>query len=367
MKVKKIVVSSLLFSIVGLSILACKKDVFSESVDPGSKNEIFENRALTNSYGVSTDGKLLIFNTIADFDNLSDAPESMNQKEEEQFFADFSGTVNAITFPKFIQTKKYVGWTLTGQENNYPSLVLKMLNADGAVQVGNYIYRLDFDNQYVYVISTKDKSIAYNDLVNGNISNKSVKQFNWDQEVVDIMENRFVKESQASPRKNFKKITDKKDLDFLLTANYNNQTASATIAGKHYSSVLKARYRWTPICWDLYCKVVMKETTTEITTDNDGNITSHTNTTNANVPVRLSWQRSYKKKNSTIHGYQICSNEGTGYALGQSYQGLKALSRFILGATAEAKVNGEWQLMAFGTPDQYVNGTAYQVRINAGY
>jgi hypothetical protein len=111
----------------------------------------------------------------------------------------------------------------------------------------------------------------------------------------------------------------------------------------------------------------MKETTTEITTDSEGNITSHTNTVDANIPVRLSWQRAYKKKNSTAHGYQMCTNSGTGRAVGQSYQGLKALSKFIIGANAEAQINGSWQLMDFGTPSKYVNGTAYQVRINAGY
>jgi hypothetical protein len=38
-----------------------------------------------------------------------------------------------------------------------------------------------------------------------------------------------------------------------------------------------------------------------------------------------------------------------------------------MGANAYAKINGNWELMDFDTPNKNVNGTLYQVRINSGY
>jgi hypothetical protein len=69
----------------------------------------------------------------------------------------------------------------------------------------------------------------------------------------------------------------------------------------------------------------------------------------------------------TDNGYLPKNNFGTGIATGQSWQGIRACNKYILGANAYAQINGNWVLMTFGIPDANVNGTLYQVRINQGY
>ena len=366
MKIKKIVVSTLLISSLGLGIFACKKEVFANAIDSESKDAVVTsmNKSLKN--GVVTDGQLLIFTSIADFDNLSDAPEFMSQLQEENFFKNFTFNVNSLVYPKFKKTVQYESWISTGIQNNYPSLLLDMLNADGAVQIGKFIYRLDFVNNFAYVISVANKNAAYNDLITGNVLNKMVLKFNWEQEVVDVMENRVIKEDNAPKKVEVANFTDKAGLSILLNGNWQNQTAQVTIAGKHFSSILKARYRTTPIFRDFYCKLLLKETTNQLSADTEGNVSASHEVNLANVLVRLSWQRSYKIKNRALHGYHLGTKAGTGKAVGQSYQGGRSLSKYIMGANAEIFVNGSWQFMNF-PKGSMVNGTAYQVKINRGF
>jgi hypothetical protein len=365
MKIKKIVVSSLLFSFLGLGIVGCNKEVIKKQNQIENEN-VGQTKALANSYGICTDGSILIFNTIEDFDRLSSIPQTMTQEQEEEYWQGLINEINNLSFPKFKQTKQYLGWLIKGTQENYPSMLLNFLNKDGAVQLGNNIYRLDFDSELCYVISANDKATAYADLVSGNTGNKSVRMFTWYQEVVDIVENRFVKESAAPTAKRVEKMPMGSELNFLLNANWNNQTADVTIQGKKFAGVLKSRYRWACLFWDFYAKVELKETSSELVVDSQGNI-SGGGVSNANVPVRLLWQRKYKKKNSTEHGFQVCSNGGTGVAIAQSYQGGKALSKYIIGATAQAYVNGVWQVMNFNIPYYNVNGTLYQTGIRYGY
>ena len=367
MKIKRILVSTLFILFITLGFVACKKEVSQELVtDNATEENGMYNKSASNSFGLSTDGNILVFNTISDFDKLSEEPEKMEQGQEEAYFSNLEKVINSLTFPKFKSSKTYLNMTVSGADNNYPSLLLQILNDKGVVQIGSFIYRLDFGSKLVYVIAAKAKLVAYNDLLAGNVTSY-VKQFTWDNQVVDIMENRFVKEGMANSKKHVLKMTDAQGVGVVFNGNLLNQTATATLTGKHYSSVLKARYRWSPICWDLYCKLVVKETTTELTVDDEGNISSSSSTNLANVPVRLEWQRSYKIRNRDLHGYQSNVNGGTGKAVGQSYQGGRALSKFILGANAYIKVDNVWCLMNFADATEYVNGTAYQVRINDGF
>ena len=174
-------------------------------------------------------------------------------------------------------------------------------------------------------------------------------------------------ENGANTTEDTKTYTDKIEWAFLLNGNVFQDTANASIQHKKFDGELKAKYRWTPGGWDLYCKVVVREKTQNLSAFINGQIIFSTNWTTANIPVKLEWQRRYKLKCKNDTGYQSVNNFGTGIATGQSWQGIRACNKYILGANAYAQINGNWVLMAFGNPVANVNGTLYQVRINQGY
>jgi hypothetical protein len=130
---------------------------------------------------------------------------------------------------------------------------------------------------------------------------------------------------------------------------------------------LKAKYRWTPGGWDLYAKVVVREKTQSLGGNTGGNITYTASWTTANIPLKLEWRRRYKLKCKTDTAFQSINSFGTGTATGQSWHGIRACTKYIVGANAYAQINGNWVLMAFDTPSKNVNGTLYQVRINKHY
>jgi hypothetical protein len=196
-------------------------------------------------------------------------------------------------------------------------------------------------------------------------------KYGWDEEVI-VMVNAGESSEKCSenggPEKEDPRLfTDKKEWEFLANGNVFQNTADASIYHKKFDCSLKARYRGTPLGWDLYCKVVLREKTQSLTGNSNGDVTFSANWNTANVPVKLVWQRRYKRKCKEDTGFQEVESFGTGTATGQSWQGLRPLNKYVLGASAYAKVNGNWELMVFGPANNNVNGSLYQVMINHGY
>ena len=360
---------SLFLAIVGIGIFGCKKSMINPSNQNETKTEQSNLKSLMAS-NVSTDGSLLVFNTLTDYENLW-TPNEENPSQSEADVAQFMDRLPSLNYSKFKTSDNFTTIQNAGIVEEFPSLIFELLNKDGAIQVGTHIFYFDFIGRKGYAIKVADKTSAYADLIAGNVSNPKVQKYNWEDEMIVWANEPEAKigcgEDGAQTSEDSKSIVSLIEWQVLLNGNINNQTADASIQHKKFDGELKARYRWTPGGWDLYCKVRVLEKTQEGTANSAGGISYSLDWRTANIPLKIEWQRRYKLKCKTDTGYLPDNDFGTGIATGQSWYGIRACNKYILGANAYAKINGNWELMAFDEPSKDVNGTLYQVRINKGY
>jgi hypothetical protein len=366
---KKLIYGTLFLTLVGIGFVGCKK----ETVEPlninESKNEQRNLKSIFDS-NVSTDGTMLIFNTLADYENLW-TPNEEDPTQSEAEIAQFIDRLSSLNYSKFKKSDNFITIQNAGIFEEFPTLIFELLNKDGAIQVGTHVFYFDFIGRKGYAIKTADKASAYADLITGNISNSKVQRYNWEDEMIVWANDSAAKigcsENGANTTDHTKTYTDKIEWAFLLNGNIFQNTANASVQYKKFDGELKVKYRWTPGGWDFYSKVVIREKTQNLSGNTGGDITFTASWSTANIPVKLAWQRRYKLKCKNDTGYQSVNTFGTGIATGQSWHGIRACTKYIMGANAYAQINGNWVLMAFDAPAANVNGTLYQVRINQGY
>jgi hypothetical protein len=366
---KKLIYGTLFLALVGIGIVGCKKKIIEPLNQKESKTEQSNLKSLVDS-NISTDGTLLVFNTLKDYENLW-TPNEENPSQSESDVAQFIDLLPSLNYSKFKTSNNFITMQNAGIIEEFPTLIFELLNKDGAIQVGTHVFYFDFIGRKGYAIKVADKASAYADLIAGNISNSKVQKYNWEDEMIVWANEPEAKigcsENGANTTEDTKTYTDKIEWAFLLNGNVFQNTANASVQYKKFDGELKAKYRWTPGGWDFYSKVVVREKTQNLSGNTGGQITYTASWTTANIPVKLEWQRRYKLKCKNDTGYQSVNNFGTGIATGQSWHGIRACSKYIMGANAYAQINGNWVLMAFGNPVANVNGTLYQVRINQGY
>ncbi len=362
---KKLIYGGLFLAIVGIGIVGCEK----KTIQPTNSINL-DQIDLKSTTNVTTDGTLLIFNSLADYENLWTQNEE-NPSQTEGQIVQFVNNLSSFNYSKFKTSQNFETIKNAGLEEEFPSLIFELLNKDGAIQVGTHVFYFDFIAKKGYALKKEDKASSYSDLITGNVSNPKVQMYNWEDEMIFWANDPAAKlgcsENQAKTEEDSKTFTNKIEWAFLLNGNVNNQTANASIQYKKFDGELRVKYRWTPGGWDFYSKVVIREKTQNLSGNTGGQITYTASWETANIPVKLAWQRRYKLKCKDDTGYQYVNSFGTGIATGQSWHGIRACSKYIMGANAYAQINGNWELMAFDTPSKNVNGTLYQVRINQGY
>lgn len=366
---KKLMYGALFLAIVGIGVVSCKKT----TVEPSSKNSSLTDNNLLKSdmeFNVKTDGKLLIFSSLSDYETLW-TPNEIDPRKSDEAVSKFIESLTSLNYSKFKSSKIFSKLKEIGTVEEFPALLFELLNKDGAIQVGSHVFYFDFIGRNAYAIKVEDKENAYSDLISGNSSNSKVKKYNWKDEMILWANDPDAKigcnEDGAETTEDPAAYNDKIEWEFLLNGNVFQNTFNASVQYKKFDGELKAKYRWTPGGWDLYCKVVVREKTQEGSANSAGQYSYSLNWTTADVLVKLEWQRRYKLKCKEDTGYHTVSSVGNGMATGQSWYGIRACHKYILGANAYAQINGNWELMAFNTPSKNVNGTLYQVRINEGY
>lgn len=357
---KKLIFCGVFIALVGIGFLSCKKEEILKDKSSESKEQMIL-KSNTIYENVSTDGTMLMFSSSESYDSFLSSLTT-----DRDFFDYLSG----LTYLKFKSSNVYTEMQ-TSEIEEYPEFLLEILNKDGAIQIGNHIYRMDFLVRKVFVIKATDKSAAYADLVAGNSVNKKVKQYEWSEEVVEKVESGIEEkcsENARPPVEMERVFTDKNQWTALLTYNAADTSLMGSLTNKKFTGKLRAKYRWTPLGWDLYCKFEMMQRTISASGNSGGSGTISASWETANVPVKLEWSRRYKVKCRPDTGWMNnITNLGTGVATGQSYKGLRALSKLELGARAYINPGNGFQFCNLALNEYTLNGQVFQARIVHGY
>lgn len=148
----------------------------------GCKKEILTIYKTTYS-GINANGKMLIFESVECFEKSIEFQTAENRK-------------NLLNYLSKLKYNKYLtSNNIRNKIGNDSLLVMddflgQLLNEDGIVQIGSFIYKVNIQSQQVYVIPS-EYSTEYQDLVNENILNKHIRQYSTNDEVLQLVENDF--------------------------------------------------------------------------------------------------------------------------------------------------------------------------------
>lgn len=162
---KKLIYGALFLALVGIGIVGCNKENI--AISEINKNE------------VSIDGKLLVFNSVEDFERLVD---EQNLESREHLLSELS-TENYKNYFNIDHPELNNGESSQEMDN----FLGQLLNEDGAIQIGRHIFKIDLGTEKVFVIKSENKELDYDDLINGNTNNTNVAAYSVDQEVLYLV------------------------------------------------------------------------------------------------------------------------------------------------------------------------------------
>ena len=182
---KKTILSAFAFVAIAASITiySCKKETQTQLQQPPSA---------ASDFNVSVKNNLLVFKTTEDYRNVVDnsSPEQM-----VKFMSEVKAMTNFTSYDKQYFSKNpsvLVDSTLINSD-----FLKTILNKDAAVQIGNYIYKIDIANEKVFALNASHET-EYNDLVNGNTSNSNVQSFSTGDNVLDLIEESGQKKAEST-------------------------------------------------------------------------------------------------------------------------------------------------------------------------
>jgi len=170
---KKQIKITVLFGAMLLTALSCGKKDYVQAVESSSIE------ATHNIQGLSYDGRMLIFATTEDY--------------ESAISTDNGGTLLGAI--KNLNFESYYARTIAKNGSNYQEEIDEtlgiLLNKDGVIQIGQYLYKIDLQKDSVFAIEASYKENFYHDLIVGNTNNKRIVGFSTDEEVLYEVENRM--------------------------------------------------------------------------------------------------------------------------------------------------------------------------------
>ncbi len=82
----------------------------------------------------------------------------------------------------------------SAEVDSLPDFIKNIVNADGIVQIGSHIMKLDFATEQVFVLNAKYEN-EINDLLTENVNNAHVEVYKMDEDVLTVLENRTARTS----------------------------------------------------------------------------------------------------------------------------------------------------------------------------
>ena len=166
---KKLFKGVVLFASLSITLTSCKKDVSpkSKSIDELTANVV----------DISSDKRMLIFNSSSSYENII-------SNNSETFQKDFINKISKMDFMTYAEKNQVEKSDIDLIDDSYFS---NILNKDWIVQIGDYLYRVNPIKEKVFVLPSSHIN-EYNDLVNENKSNKNIRQFSTGDYVIQLAE-----------------------------------------------------------------------------------------------------------------------------------------------------------------------------------
>lgn len=192
---RNLVFVSMSFGVAVLTLFSCKKESISTGLEPLKPGSGTTKSA--ESYGISTDGRMLIFNTLDDYARVVENPD-------ESTMADFTREAQALSFTSYAEQLDNLPEEQRTNELG-SDYFTSFVNTDYIVQIGNYVYKLAPKQSKVLVLDAADIAY-YDDLKNMNTTNKKIRVFSMADDVVELAESGaegekglFCSENNATP------------------------------------------------------------------------------------------------------------------------------------------------------------------------
>lgn len=164
---KKMIYGTLFLAAVGIGIVGCKKE---------NKLPLVE----SNQSEISSNGKMLIFESV---DSYEKAVEYTTAEKRERLLSDIS----KLNFKNYFSVEHLNSKSGNNSLQEMDDFLGQLLNEEGCIQIGNYIYKVNLQSEKVFVLPISN-SAEYQDLVHENKSNKNIRQFSTSDDVIYLAE-----------------------------------------------------------------------------------------------------------------------------------------------------------------------------------
>lgn len=173
---KKIKLTILTCLAVGIGFYSCKKENNEpiHALEESTSEELITNR--NQGIQLTANGDFLIFSQVADYEYYA----STNFTLEE--FETFYQSLSSLDYTSQVDNIENGGSNIFGND-----FLNNILSIDQSVQIGDNIYRLNEEDELVYVLPVNNSS-DYQDLLNEDLSNANIKVFSYEDDVIELVE-----------------------------------------------------------------------------------------------------------------------------------------------------------------------------------
>ena len=167
----------LFLALVGIGFVGCEKEQIPENItNDNNDNSITRVLKPTDYIGVSTDGRMLVFENSEKYNSLVSNLDSA-------FIVNFYPDMVALDY----QALKESSLEKSNNIGVDDEFLASLLNQDNIMQIGDYLYRVNKSKESVYVLAAEHFN-QYTDLVNENLNNENVREYSTNEDVVELVE-----------------------------------------------------------------------------------------------------------------------------------------------------------------------------------
>lgn len=230
----------------------------------------------------------------------------------------------------------------TENEINEPFLE-QILNEDKAIQIGDFIYKLNLGIEKAFVLPVAFKD-EYNDLVAENTNNKHIEKYSSNESVIELVENG---------------VTGEKALCFESYAQARDASVTASIPlGYAREIVFDCRIKYVAAAVFFNLKATANAFVHGISWNDLNSSFPQYYSSPSGIIMKIVGSRRYKERCKSEVGFYTWPIEGSAQNLLtlQSYQGSKGLKKYQLLCNFFFKYNGNWVNLA-ALPSTIPNST----------